>query len=391
MGLQIIVVPWLALDALKLSPSAVGIVQAGVLIPNALLLIIGGISADRGTLLRKFLYVLMVYSLVHAYLFFLVTQHYLSFISLLLYALMLGGVAAFLQPYKDYLLGTLAGGNLQLFIAKNNICQYLGQAVGIGIASPLYLWQLESLPILQMLLISVTLACFYGLYTRYQPLLEVMDNTNKKEPFSIELLFSGFRCCWQSPILRSLIAIVAVNGFFHVGIFIVALPVLAKKVYVGNIGLYSLLQCLFVFGTVAAMILVIVKGQLDAPGRRVIFSVLYAGLILLGLSMGPTLNGLMFLIFLWGVVVGISATLGRGILHSQVLAEYRGRAISVYQLALFGCAPLGSLFAGVVIEYWDVLYLLKFSAIASFIAFAGIFLTRELWDVEAEQTTSTKK
>ncbi len=389
MGLQIIAVPWLAVDYLELSPFFVALVQAAVLIPNVFLLIFGGISADRGTLLGKFLCLLIIYGLSHIYLFVVLDQVWLSFSLLLVYALLLGCVAAFIQPLKDYLVGSLAKDNLQATIAKNNLCQYSGQALGIILASPLYLYSLELLPLLQILLIIVAGFCFYLLRA------SLVSNNNSIETYqttkkpSYSSLFSGFKSCWESKVLRSLIAIVVVNGFFHVGVFVVALPILAKQIYVEDVSFYSLLQCLFILGTVATTVLVIVRGQLDSPGRRVIFSVLYAGLILLGLSAGPTQYGLMFLIFLWGVVVGVSSNLGRAILQSQALLAYRGRVISIYQLALFGCAPLGSLFAGFAIESWGVLYLLKISAIASFIAFFATFFTRALWDIEADHTNNT--
>jgi MFS family permease len=386
MGLQIIAVPWLAVDYLLLPPLSVAFVQSAVLIPNVILLVLGGISADRGSIRSKFLWLLSIYALSHVFLFVLLNQNQLSFLLLLIYALSLGSILAFIQPLKDYLLGSLDNDDLQATIAKNNLSQYAGQATGIIAASPLYIWNPELIPLLQILLLVIAVICFSWLYTNLDRTGNSADHSKTNERFSLALLLSGFKCCWESTILRSLIAIVAVNGFFHIGVFIVALPILAKQIYIEDVSFYSLLQCLFILGTVVTTAIVIIRGQLDAPGRRVIFSVLYAGLILWGLSAGPTQYGLMFLIFLWGVVVGVSANLGRAILQSQAVAEYRGRIISVYQLALFGFAPLGSLFAGYIIEVEGVLYLLKVSAIVSLVTFFAMFLTRSLWDIEADDT-----
>jgi len=397
MGLQVISIPWLAVDYLALSPRFVGLIQAAVLLPN-ILLIVGGMAADRGLLVNRFLMLLIIYAVIHSVLLILLSQYWLSIIWLLTYALLLGCVGAFVQPGKDYILGSLAGSNLQSTIAKNQCCQYLGQAVGIGIASKLYVWNVNLLPLSQIgfTLLAVFLFYFFNKIHALSTLGASINavhnkNTDAKSSLNfVSLMVSGVQFCWDSIVLRSLLFVVIVNGFFHIGVFIVALPVLVKTVYFGDIGLYALLQCLFILGTVSTTVIVMVKGQLDAPGRRVIFSLLYAGLILLGLSAGPTTYGLFFLVFLWGVVVGISATLGRAILQSQVSSQYRGRAISIYQFALFGFAPLGSLFAGIAIEYWNVLFVLKISAIMSFIAFAALFFTRPLWDIEAEDTQSTR-
>jgi MFS family permease len=390
MGLQVIVIPWLALDYFQLSASAIGIVQASVLIPNALFLLLGGISADRGAALRNFLWVLSLYGLAHGFLLLVLFQHWSSFLYLIFYALMVGCINAFIQPGKDYLVAFLAEGDLQSIIAKNNLVQYVGQSVGVGLASWLYAWQIVSVPVVQILLTVMVMFCFYFLITHHKAIFNQNIKDEKGGALSVGMIISGFEICWQSSVLRTVISITAVNGFFHIGTFIVSLPLLAKNIYVGDIKFYSLLQFLFLLGTVVTTLLVVFRRNLDAPGRRVIFNVLYAGLILLGLSVGPTTNGLMFLIFLWGVVVGISATLGKAIIQSQALQEYRGRVISIYQLALFGFAPLGALFAGWGAEQWGVLFILKISAIASFISFAATFLTRALWDIEAEDTSSTQ-
>ena len=56
------------------------------------------------------------------------------------------------------------------------------------------------------------------------------------------------------------------------------------------------------------------------------------------------------LIYIWGACSGLSMTLGRTILHSQVPLLLRSRAASVYQLCLFGGAPLGAWVCGVTVE-----------------------------------------
>jgi MFS family permease len=390
MGLQIITIPWLALDYFNLTASVVGIVQAIVLIPNALLIVLGGINADRGTALKTFLWALCGYGLMHGFLLLVLTQHWGSFLYFIFYALLVGCINAFIQPGKDYLVAFLANNDLQSVIAKNNFVQYLGQAIGVGLASWFYLWKVESVPLVQMILTIVVILSFTLFIAKYRSLFEKLSKPSDQTPVSNKMLISGFKICWASPVLRTVIGITAISGFFHIGTFIVSLPLLAKNIYVGNITFYSLLQFLFLLGTVVITLVVVYRKNLDAPGRRVIFNVLYSGLILLGLSVGPTQTGLMVLIFLWGVVVGLSATLGKAIIQSQAQAEYRGRVISIYQLFLFGFAPLGALFTGWGAEQWGVMFMLKVSAIASFIAFGATFLTRSLWDIEAEDTSSTQ-
>jgi hypothetical protein len=383
MGIQIVVVPWLATEYLALSPFFIALVQSAVLIPNIALLVFGGVSLDKGELFNKFQGLLLASSVIHLLFLLLLTQQGLSLLWVLLYAFLLGAINAFVQPYKEYLAGLLATSDLQAHIAKNRICLYLGQGIGIGLASQLYPSFLILLPMIQVFALFLVFMCLVLIKRQKGRGVVTIDINQNKEKFSYSLLTSGFKFCWGSKTLRSLLTITAINGFFHMGVFIVALPILVKTIYGGDVELFSFLQGLFTAGMFLSALIIIYRKKLDGPGRRMIFSILYSGLILLGLSAGPTVTGLLFLVFLWGVVVGISATLGRSILQSSTDPEYMGRVISIYQLTLFGFAPLGALCAGIAISSLEVLMVLKLSAIMSFIAFAGTFFIRSLWDVEA--------
>ncbi len=390
MGIQIIVIPWIATEYLELSSFYVGLVQGAVLIPNIALLVIGGVSLDKGVLFTKFQRVLLFSSVIHLAFILLLAQQGLSLFWVLIYAFLLGAVNAFVQPYKEYLAGVLATSELQAHIAKNRLCLYIGQAAGIFIASQLYQSSLTYLPSIQITALFLVFMCLLIIKRGNSSFLSAGERNQTKELLSFPLLLSGFKECWRSTVLRSLLTLTAVNGFFHIGVFVVALPLLVKTIYRGDVEFYSFLQGLFTIGMLVSALIIVYRKQLDGPGRRVIFSVLYSGLILLGLSAGPTVEGLLFLVFLWGVVVGISSTLSRSILQSFTAPEYMGRVISIYQLTLFGFAPLGALVAGFAIDYLGVLMVLKVSAIISFTVFTGTFFIKKLWDVEAVDVQSIK-
>lgn len=388
MGIQIIVIPWLATEYLELSSFYIALVQSAVLIPNVALLVFSGVSLDKGRLFKKFQGLLLVSSIIHLLFILLLTQQGLSLFWVLLYAFLLGSINAFVQPYKEYLAGLLATTDLQAHIAKNRICLYVGQGIGIAIASQLYQFSLMFLPMIQIMALFLVFICLILIKSQQNKNLLNVEKSQNNEKFSYALFMSGFKVCWASKVLRSLLALTAVNGFFHIGVFIVAMPILVKTIYSGDVELYSFLQGLFTIGMLVSALIIIYLKKLDGPGRRVIFSMLYSGLILLGLSVGPTVEGLLFLVFLWGVVVGISATLGRSILQSYTAPEYIGRVISIYQLTLFGFAPIGALCAGIAINSLGVLLVLKISAIMSFIVFAGTFFIKALWDIEATDIQS---
>ncbi|MFT5419293.1 MAG: MFS family permease [Candidatus Endobugula sp.] len=393
LGVQIILLPWLVVDYLSLTSVWVGWVQAAVLIPNLVLLLVGGVMADQGKGLPWLLPLLIVNMLIHAGLAIVIYSSWLNIFLVVCYASLLGVTNAFIQPWREYLLKqtsyasgpVLCAEDLQKFIAKSSLCLYAGQALGVALASFMDSLGVEVLLWIQVIMVAIAVLSFWYLRKRladqYTASDIVVDELHANSSGQ-QLLLAGLTEVWKLPALRSLIAIVAFNGFFHIGVFIVALPLLVRQVYGETVDFYSGLQLAFVLGTIATTLIVIYRGFLDAPGRRIIFGLLYGGVILLALSARPTLTGLFMLIFCWGVVVGVSANMGRALVQSLAPEASRGRIISIYQLALFGFAPLGALFAGYAIELWGVLVLLKICGIASLLIFALTLTTRALWEVE---------
>ncbi len=395
LGIQIIVLPWLVVDYLSLNSVWVGWVQAAVLIPNLLLLLAGGVTADKGKGMQWLVPLLSINIVIHLVLAFIIQKLWLSLPILISYAALLGMSNAFVQPWREYWVKAIYDNtrisntnsqdeSLQQWIAKSSLCLYGGQAIGVLLASLSDNWGIAAVLVIQVCMIAIAALSFSQLLVR----LPLKSATHRQS--SPASLLAGFQTVWSLPALRSLIAIVAFNGFFHIGVFIVALPLLVQYVYGLTIDFYSGLQLTFVLGTIATTVLVICKGALDGPGRRVIFSLLYGGVILLALSAKPTIAGLFILLFSWGVVVGISSNMGRSVMQALAPEVSRGRIIAFYQLALFGSAPLGALFAGYAVQWWGVLTLLKISGIASLCIFATTLLTRSLWDVEVSSSPANE-
>ncbi|MFT7387666.1 MAG: MFS family permease [Candidatus Endobugula sp.] len=393
-GIQIILLPWLVIDHLSLSSVWVGWVQAAVLIPSLLLILLGGISADRGSSQRYLVPLLFTNALLHGVLAYVIHSAWLSISLLLLYAVALGVGNAFIQPWREYLLRQVRDSSarvgLQSFVAKSSLCLYIGQAVGVSLSSFMETVGSQTLLLIQLVMVALSIIGFrYLLRTLVKDTLAgVVDDNNNETASSDQPILHALRSSWDEmwniTALRSLLCLVAFNGFFHIGVFIVALPLLVQQVYGESVMYFSGLQFTFLLGTIVATVVVIVKGSLDSPGKRLIFGLLYGGVILFALSAKPTVIGLFILLFFWGVVVGVSANMGRSILQSLAPEHCRGRIISLYQLALFGFAPLGALFAGYAIHWWGVMELLKISGIASLVMFMGLTATRALWEVRVD-------
>ena len=183
--------------------------------------------------------------------------------------------------------------------------------------------------------------------------------------------------------LRWVTTVVGFNGMMHIGVFIVAIPLLLKDYQLMDARSFALIQMTFIVGGVCATLAMLRRGNVEYPGRSVLFCLLYAALILMGLSAGPTLPGLFFLVFLWGVVSGISSSLGRSLIQQQTEEGMRGRSLSVYQLMLLGSAPIGAVISGYLVGWQDAFWLLKVSGIASLVAFFFSLFVQPLWSVKS--------
>ena len=162
---------------------------------------------------------------------------------------------------------------------------------------------------------------------------------------------AGFALFLTNKALLHLLLLVTATGFLAFGVYLVGMPLIAREAYNGGAGLYATLQVTFTLGIVVANFMVSrQKNTFKRPGRLMIISFLGRGGLVAVVALMPSFWILFPVIFAWGAFSGMSMTLGRTILHNQVPLSHRSRAASVYQLCLFGGAPLGAWACGFAIE-----------------------------------------
>ncbi|MAZ88705.1 MAG: MFS transporter [Cellvibrionaceae bacterium] len=389
-GVQIVVLPWLAVGELHLPADQVGWVQAGILLPGLALMLMGGAVADRQPS-RYFLPLLYVLTtLCHCGILWVLFEGQLQLLWLMSYALALGVINAFLQPLRDRLLPELLGAEdrLQLSVVKVSLCVYLAQAVGVSAAGQIDWLTLEWVLAIQVISL---LACVMTLLLMLS--LSKVDVTGVDEPQwrqsqgmdqtgGAVSIRQGLSFVRHHRVLKHLVLLVGFNGFMHIGVFVVALPLLSRDIYDLDAFNFAGLQLAFVAGNVVATLALLKRGLVAQPGRVILFCLLYAGIIMLAIAAKPTLFGLFLLVFTWGVVAGVSASLGKALLQQQATDGYRGRALSIYQLALFGGAPLGALACGYAVEFKGALTLFQWGGGVTLALFAVYLCVRSLWVIE---------
>ncbi len=381
MGSQIVLLPWLAVGELHLSASQVGWVQSAVLLPGVVLMLVGGALADRRGAMTFLPWLYATVMLCHVCMLWLVAREALMLPVLLLYALTLGVCQAFIQPLRDKVLPRFMGtsGSLQSSVVQVSLCVYIAQALGVAIAGQLSRLGVAGVLAIQASALLVCAGVFWQLLRVSPPATQPADNEAVAGESVGNAIGSGFGFVMRHRVLRHLILLVGFNGFMHIGVFVVALPLLARDIYQQDALYFSSLQLLFVVGNVTATLALLKRGQVEYPGRSVLFCLLYAGIIMVAIGAKPTSTGLFMLVFAWGVVAGISSSLGKSLLQQQVEERFRGRALSIYQLALFGAAPLGALACGYAMHYWGALMLFKVGGGMSLVLFGLYLCSRSMW------------
>lgn len=373
-GIQVVLVAWLAAGILDLPPQKVGWVQAALLAPNLFILLFAGALTDRFHPAKILVLANAFLLIIHLGACFLLLNGGFDWVVLLIYAVLLGCNNSFIQAAREKLVAQLSEQRLQKNIARAGVVQQAAQGLGIAVASLTDLIGPSSLVAGQAALSLFALLAYSQCFSQvYAP--------RHKEALA-RAISLGLHQVWKQVAVRHIVIVVGFNGFMHMGMFIVLLPLIARDRMGFSSLEFGLLQLSFAIGAVLSHWVLLRKAAVRYPGQSVLFCLLYAGLIGFAMSMPLTVVGLFGLVFLWGCVAGSSANLSRVVVQTMTPAEYRGRAMAVYQLALFGMAPFGALLAGYLTKHGGIEAAFRLIAWSSVALFAGSLLTKRLWQVE---------
>jgi MFS family permease len=366
------------------SPSRLGLAQMAVLLPNLIFLLPGGVASDRrhrGTWL-SFLYLL--YLLPLGIILASVMTGDLTFGLLLLFGVAFGTISAFVQPARESLLGYAAPEIMHQTVAKVMMTQFIAQGVGFWIAGQLDIVSLPQLLGFQILIFIISSV----LIKRSHPApltIEKPATETKTVTHSWQELREGLQIFRDDKGLLHLLMIVFATGFLAFGVYLVGMPLIARELYNGGAGLYATLQIVFSVGIVSANFGVMKRSKMfNRPGRLMVISFLMRGSLVGIVATVPSMWVLILVVYVWGFFSGLSMTLGRTILHNQVPHLVRSRAASVYQLCLFGGAPLGAWVCGMAVESLGLSAAFMAVAASSFTVALLTALFSPLWHVRGD-------
>ena len=383
MGIHAVIYPWLVVGVLQESPSRLGSALMAVFLPNLLFTLVGGAMAESRHGGRWLAQLYALYLLPLALLVGVLFVDHLNYPLLLCYGLLYGTITAFVQPAREALLGYVPSVGVHRAVARTGVVQSALQGCGFVLAGYFEFIGLTTLLLFQAVLITASALLFGRSLTGEQP-----SQQDISAPFNlwrtlnrarIEIL-EGWQRTQQDRVLLDTILVVLATGVLVFGIYLVGLPLLADHYAPGSAELFGYFQLTFTGGMFAANLLLARLHSTALRAGRMLVSGLYMrGFLLLGLALQPPLWIVFPLIFFWGSSSGFSMTQGRTLIHQFAPSAVRSRVVSIYQLCLFGGAPIGAWFSGQMIEQLSLHTALVFYGFISLLVALPFIFASPLW------------
>jgi MFS family permease len=342
-GGHAVVFQWLIVEVLGAPPAAVGSAQSVLQLPALLFLLVGGAVADRLDPTRLITAIHVLSASVVALLACVLLADALVYGLLLIFALVLGTLAAFGFPARDTLLSDVVPrATMSRAVTGSTLTQHVAQVAGAlfaGAAS-----YVGGVPVVFGLAGLVALGVV--------PLLQLPRRPPRlaaHPPLALEDLRAGVREVAHSPVLRPVQLLSVTVGLLFVGPYFVIVPLMVRDIYGGGAAEIALLNAMFPLGSVIGGLVILSRGGIERNGRALAFGILCASSCIGAMAIGLPYAGTALAILGWGMAGALFINSGRTLFQNHASEANRARVLSVYTLGIMGAAPLGSLGAGFLV------------------------------------------
>jgi MFS family permease len=380
-GIQMVVFSWLITIELHESPTRVGFAQMALLLPTLLFILIGGSLADRYG--GRFIAILgqLMATFGPLGLTVIIVSGYLSYTTVLLFAVWMGTAQALVTPARDGLLSHLAGGKVQRLVITVSMIQFGIQVVGFLIAS--YADELGA----PLVLGTQSLILFFGVIGFL--VLRVEENLKPHTDVSFtqhiyDSIVEGFRTVRATPALLAITCHNLAMGTFMMGSYIVTLPLLIRQNYEGTSSELAWLNTANAIGLFLSSMILLRIGGITRSGRALILSLATAGTLLGVITVVSDFKHLLAVVFLWGAAGGLLMTMSRSIMQEQAPADQRGRIMAFFSFSFMGAGLFGSLLNGYLVEIFRAEGALIFSMIGVLTSAILVRVLSKLWILESD-------
>ncbi|HSG91727.1 MAG TPA: MFS transporter [Pseudomonadales bacterium] len=387
MGVQSVLFAWLVTIHLHETPEKVGLAQFSMMLPTLALLLFGGVVADRFGGARVALLAQCASMVPVLGLAVLVGVDGLAYPLLIVYALVMGTMQAFVTPARDGMLSQVAGVRVQRTVILASLVQFGVQIVGFSLAGLADVMGPFAVLGIQAAILAVGAAAFAMLGARLRraaakaaaaapPVAAIAPQR------MVHAIREGFETVRGSADMRSVVLINICVGLFFMGAFQVGIPLLVREVHGGTPGQLALVNGVHMAGIVLTTLVLLRLGDVHRRGRVLLLGVFGGAIGLAGMGLTSSFQGLLFFNFCWGVTGGMVMSMSRTIMQEAAPPDRRGRVMSFFSLSFMGAGPLGALLSGYLVNALGVHLALLTPAVVISGCAVVVALRTHLWRLQ---------
>ncbi|HJZ95699.1 MAG TPA: MFS transporter [Candidatus Solibacter sp.] len=169
----------------------------------------------------------------------------------------------------------------------------------------------------------------------------------------LEAMKQGFRFVRQQGAMEALMVLAFCMTALGVPV-LTFLPVVAKKIFVGDPTLYSFFLTVSGVGSIVGALTMAAFSNLKHKGRAALLMLVMLGVSISGFAVSQVAWVSCVMLFLSGASLIVVFTLVNSLVQLITTNEMRGRVMSVYNFAFRGGMPMGNLLAGRLVETFTV-------------------------------------
>ncbi len=321
LGMQFLIIGWLVLQ-LTGSASQLGLVIFLYGIPNLLLLMFGGILADRLDRRKMLIYSQFVVTVLVLGVALLTMAQLISIWHIYAVAVVLGVIQGINMPSRMAIIPDLVGQEDILNATSLNMAVFnTGRIIGPSIAGGI----IDFVGLGHALLIN---AFLYGFGVVFLILMSgVVSRSSPRSENILMGMWQGFKYSATTPVAFTLVGLSFAFGFFG-GAYIQVLPAFAKEVLRANASGAGSLISASGLGSLVGNMWLVSLGDTRRKGLILIGAIVLFGAMLFLFSLSPIYILSFILLFIGGIGFMSFIAMGTTILQLSTPAEMRGRMMS---------------------------------------------------------------
>jgi MFS family permease len=385
-GLQTVLFPYLLKNILQVSGSLLGLAQMALAAPSVIFILLGGVLAERADGRRLLILFHLLAALPAIFLAMTLRTGAHEYWMMLLYAIAMGTIGAFMMPARDAILNEVVARRrttgshitIQQGVAFATLAQFAAQIAGLWIGGSASSWGVWPLLLAQGGVVGC--GAIAALFLAKGRVIERLD----RKPVIHDIL-AGLRTVKSDPILFTMVASMFGVGVFVIGAFLVVLPIINADVYNHKSGGLRNIFVTFWAGAFVSSVLISQFRNISRPGRLLLIAQLIGSAGILVMITQPPYATFLVLVFIWGLAAGVSIMMSRTIVQEAAPPELLARVLSIYQLGFMGGAPIGAGLLGVISDQAGPTFVMLVPAVGLLSMIALMAFFTPIWNMRGHR------